>query len=106
MPSSKWFMRAAAIAGVLAIVALESGWIVTEVGRQPWIVQGFMRTSEAVTPAKGIWWIFAFTMLLYITLFTTAALILRALSRRWREGEPEEGELPYSPPPAPQEGSA
>ncbi len=38
-------------------------------------------------------------MLLYIGLFTTAGLILRALSRRWREGQ-EEGELPYSPPPA------
>jgi cytochrome bd ubiquinol oxidase subunit I len=64
-----------------------------------------MRTSEAVTPAKGIWWVFAFTMLLYIGLFTTAAVILRSLSRRWREGqEPEE--LPYSPPsPSPSEAS-
>ena len=87
------------------MVALESGWIVTEVGRQPWILTGFMRTSEAVTPAKGIWWVFAFTMLLYIGLFTTAALILRALARGWREGQEQEGELPYSPPPAP-EGSA
>ena len=36
---------------------------------------------------KGIWWVFAFTMLLYVALFTTAALILRALARRWREGQ-------------------
>jgi hypothetical protein len=57
-----------------------------------------MRTSDAVTPAQGIWWVFAFTMLLYIGLFTTAALIIRALARRWREGAPVEGELPYSPP--------
>jgi cytochrome d ubiquinol oxidase subunit I len=101
LPGTRWFLRAVAISGVAAVGALESGWIVTEVGRQPWILDGFMRTSQAVTPAKGIWWVFAFTMLLYIGLFTTAALILRALSQRWREGEPEEGELPYSPPPRP-----
>jgi cytochrome d ubiquinol oxidase subunit I len=59
-----------------------------------------MRTTQAVTPAKGIWWVFAFTMLLYVGLFSTAVLILRALSRRWREGEAEPEELPYSPPPA------
>jgi cytochrome bd ubiquinol oxidase subunit I len=99
LPETPWFLRAVAVSGVAAVVALESGWIVTEVGRQPWIVYKFMRTSEAVTPAQGIWWVFAFTMLLYIGLFTTAALILRALARRWREGRPEEGELPYSPPP-------
>jgi cytochrome bd ubiquinol oxidase subunit I len=98
LPGTRWFLRAVAISGIGAVVALESGWIVTEVGRQPWILQGFMRTSEAVTPARGIWWVFAFTMLLYIGLFTTAALILRALARRWREGQPVEGELPYSPP--------
>ena len=52
----------AAVAGVAAVVALECGWIVTEVGRQPWIVNGFMRTSDAVTPAQGIWWVFGCTM--------------------------------------------
>jgi cytochrome d ubiquinol oxidase subunit I len=105
LPGTRWFLRAVAISGIAAVGALESGWIVTEVGRQPWILQGFMRTSAAVTPARGIWWVFAFTMLLYIGLFTTAALIIRALSRRWREGQPEEGEVPYSPPP-PAEASA
>jgi cytochrome d ubiquinol oxidase subunit I len=100
LPGTPWFLRAVAISGVAAIGALESGWIVTEVGRQPWIVDGFMRTTQAVTPAKGIWWVFGFTMLLYIGLFSTAVLILRALSRRWREGEAEPEELPYSPPSA------
>jgi cytochrome d ubiquinol oxidase subunit I len=99
IPQTPWFLRAVAVSGVAAVLALESGWIVTEVGRQPWIVYGYMRTSDAVTPAQGIWWVFAFTMLLYIGLFTTAALIIRALARRWREGAPEEGEVPYSPPP-------
>jgi cytochrome d ubiquinol oxidase subunit I len=100
LPDTVWFLRAVAVSGVAAVLALESGWIVTEVGRQPWIVEGFMRTSEAVTPAQGIWWIFGFTMALYVGLFATAGLILRALSRRWREGEPAEpgGDLPYGPP--------
>jgi cytochrome d ubiquinol oxidase subunit I len=102
LPGTPWFLRAVAVSGIAAVVALECGWIVTEVGRQPWIVNGFMRTSEAVTPAKGIWWVFGFTMALYIGLFTTAALILRSLSRRWREGAPTEPgtDIPYGPPPA------
>jgi cytochrome d ubiquinol oxidase subunit I len=104
LPATPWFLRISAIAGVGAIVALECGWIVTEVGRQPWIVNGFMRTADAVTPARGIWWVFGLTMALYVGLATTAIVVLRGLSRRWREGRPEElGEVPYSPPPA--EGS-
>ena len=71
---------------------------------EPWIVNGFMRTSDAVTPAKGIWWVFGFTMALYIGLFTTAALILRSLSRRWREGVEEE--VPYGPPAGASESGA
>ncbi|HEY7267147.1 MAG TPA: cytochrome ubiquinol oxidase subunit I [Solirubrobacterales bacterium] len=103
-PQTKWFLRICAVAGVGAIIALECGWIVTEVGRQPWIVNGFMRTSDAVTPAQGIWWVYGVTMALYIGLGVTAVTVLRALSRRWREGVPEEaGEIPYGPPPG--EGS-
>jgi cytochrome bd ubiquinol oxidase subunit I len=100
-PATPWFLRIAALAGVGAVIALESGWIVTEVGRQPWIVYGFMRTTDAVTPAQGIWWVFGLTMLLYAALAATAITVLRGLSRRWREGRPEEpGEVPYGPPPA------
>ena len=40
LPDGRWFLRGAALAGPAAFVALESGWIVTEVGRQPWIVYG------------------------------------------------------------------
>jgi cytochrome bd ubiquinol oxidase subunit I len=108
IPGTPWFLRAAAVSGVGAILALESGWIVTEVGRQPWIVYGFMKTEGAVTPAQGIWWVFGLTMLLYVGLGVTAITVLRALSRRWREGRPEEpGEIPYGPPPVDRsEGSA
>jgi len=99
IPKTPWFLRAVAVSGAAAIVALWCGWIVTEVGRQPWIVQGYMRTSEAVTDAKGIWFSFGLVLLVYAALGTIAILVLRSMSRRWREGgESEEAGAPYSPP--------
>jgi cytochrome d ubiquinol oxidase subunit I len=57
-----------------------------------------MRTSEAVTEAKGIWFVFAAVLLLYTSLGTIAILVLRSMSRRWREeGEGDETESPYGP---------
>ncbi|HSK50502.1 MAG TPA: cytochrome ubiquinol oxidase subunit I [Solirubrobacterales bacterium] len=98
IPATPWFLRAVAVSGGGAIVALWCGWIVTEVGRQPWIVQDYMRTSEAVTEADGIWFAFAAVLILYTALGTTAILILRSMSRRWREGgAAPEGEGPYAP---------
>lgn len=98
MPATPWFLRAVAVSGAGAILALWLGWIVTEVGRQPWIVQGYMRTSEAVTGAQGIWGAFALVLVLYAAIGTGAVLVLRAMSRRWREeGEEHEAETPYAP---------
>src|SRR5258708_22719413 len=54
LPESAWFYRAVVAAGPLSVVALIAGWVVTEVGRQPWVVYGTMRTSDAVTGASGI----------------------------------------------------
>jgi cytochrome bd ubiquinol oxidase subunit I len=85
IPSTPWFLRAVAVSGAGAILALWCGWIVTEVGRQPWIVQGYMKTTEAVTEAKGIWFAFGGVLLIYAALGTTAVLVLRSMSRRWRE---------------------
>ncbi|MGN6217279.1 MAG: cytochrome ubiquinol oxidase subunit I [Solirubrobacterales bacterium] len=97
IPRTPWFLRIVAISGAAAILALWCGWIVTEVGRQPWIVQGYMRTSEAVTGAQGIWFTFAFVLLLYAAVGTIAVLVLRRMSRRWREGAAEEIASPYAP---------
>ena len=55
MPASRWFLRAAAASGVLAVIAMEAGWIVTEVGRQPWIVYEIMKVEDAVTGNTGVW---------------------------------------------------
>jgi cytochrome bd ubiquinol oxidase subunit I len=106
IPQTKWFLRAVSVSGAGAIIALWSGWIVTEVGRQPWIVQGYMRTEEAVTDADGIWFSFAIVLILYIGLGTAAIKILRSMSRRWREGESTaEVDGPYSPGGAPAGGA-
>ena len=53
LPSTPWFFRAVVAAAPLSVVALIAGWVTTEVGRQPWVVYGVMRTEEAVTGAGG-----------------------------------------------------
>jgi cytochrome d ubiquinol oxidase subunit I len=99
IPRTPWFLRIVALTGAAAILALWCGWIVTEVGRQPWIVNGYMRTSEAVTGAEGIWFAFALVLVLYAALGTIAVLVLRSMSRRWREAgaETETEAGPYAP---------
>ncbi len=106
IPKTPWFLRAVAISGGGAILALWCGWIVTEVGRQPWIVQGYMRTSEAVTDAHGIWFSFALMLVLYAAVGTIAIKVLRSMSRRWREGGDDPEGTPYSPPVAEEGGGA
>ena len=54
LPESRWFYRAVVAAGPLSLVALLAGWVTTELGRQPWVVYGTMRTQQAVTGAGGI----------------------------------------------------
>ncbi|MEA2614931.1 MAG: cytochrome bd ubiquinol oxidase subunit [Chloroflexota bacterium] len=54
LPRSRWFLRAAVLAGPAAVAALEAGWVTTEVGRQPWIVYRVMRTADAVNTAPGL----------------------------------------------------
>src|SRR3954465_1819899 len=100
-PQSRWFLRATAVSGVAAVVALECGWIVTEVGRQPWIVYNVMQTADAVTQASGIGVTFAAVILLYATLGATLVITLRAMSRRWRAGGEEGVDVPYGPEPPP-----
>jgi cytochrome bd ubiquinol oxidase subunit I len=81
--TARWFLRGAAIAGIGAIVALESGWIVTEVGRQPWVVYLVLRTSDAVSQSGGIRFTFATVIGLYAVLGIATLVILRTMSRRW-----------------------
>ena len=83
----RWFLRFAAVTGGLAVVAMEAGWIATEVGRQPWVVYGFMRTHEAAGENSGLWWLLGTTALVYALMTAGAIVVLRSMARRWRAGE-------------------
>ena len=81
LPATPWFLRISAIAGVGAIVALECGWIVTEVGRQPWIVYQVMRTTQAVTAVDYLEIGYVFLVVVYIGLGAAVVWLLRRLTR-------------------------
>jgi cytochrome d ubiquinol oxidase subunit I len=50
----RWLMRAIALATPMGFVAVEAGWMVTELGRQPWVIYGVLKTADAVTPMPGL----------------------------------------------------
>jgi cytochrome bd ubiquinol oxidase subunit I len=100
IPTSRWFLRATAVSGAAAIVALECGWIVTEVGRQPWIVYQVMRTEDAVTQADGVWVSLAVVLVVYTALGIATIAVLRAMARRWRTAPADDVDTPYGPRPA------
>jgi cytochrome d ubiquinol oxidase subunit I len=91
MPGTKWFYRAVIAAGPLSVVALIAGWIVTEVGRQPWIVYELMRVEDAVTGAEGIPIGYATLVVVYIGLAALAFFMLRRLARQGPEPIDREG---------------
>ena len=82
---TRLFMLAALAAGPAATVALEAGWIVTEVGRQPWIVYGVLRTRDAVTQAEGIRYGYYALVAVYTAMTAATVYVLRRLARLPRE---------------------
>jgi cytochrome d ubiquinol oxidase subunit I len=98
MPKSKLFLRIASIAGVLAVITMEAGWTVSEVGRQPWIVYNHMKVEDAATGNTGVWITFVAVLILYAGLGVTTILVLRAMSRRFRaEHGFDDSDVPYGP---------
>jgi cytochrome d ubiquinol oxidase subunit I len=93
---SRWLLRALVVAGPASIVAMETGWITTEVGRQPWIVHGVLRTEDAVTDAGYIWITLAVLVLVYGLMTLGALAVIRSMSARWRAGERDLAS-PYGP---------
>jgi cytochrome d ubiquinol oxidase subunit I len=81
LPRSPWFYRAVVLAGPLSVVALIAGWMTTEVGRQPWVVYGYMRTAQAVTGAHGITVGYGMLVAVYLALAAALAWLLRRFSR-------------------------
>jgi cytochrome bd ubiquinol oxidase subunit I len=99
LPPQRLFWAAGAVSGVAAIAAMESGWVVTEVGRQPWVVYHLLTTAAAATTNGGVLTSLSLVIVVYAVLGTGTILILRTLSRRWRSGDLEEAAVPYGPPP-------
>ncbi|MFE0510049.1 cytochrome ubiquinol oxidase subunit I [Streptomyces sp. NPDC058964] len=118
LPASPWFFRGAACAGVASVVAVECGWITTEVGRQPWIVYQYMRVAEAVTAtrAPALWTMFGLVAAVYVFVFGSFLAVLLKMRTRWRladasdtmagRAESPEAETPYGPRSALRAGSA
>ncbi|TME91560.1 MAG: cytochrome ubiquinol oxidase subunit I [Chloroflexi bacterium] len=104
LPESRWFYRLAALSGIGSYVAVESGWITTEVGRQPWIVSGTLRVSDAVTdaPANFVWTSLIALVVIYALIAFFFVTLLIKLAERWRREDsgvaaaPEMG-VPYGP---------
>ncbi len=94
-PEAKLFWVASSFAGVAAIVALEAGWIVTEVGRQPWIVWQLVRTKDAVSLSTGIVASAITISLVYLGLGIVTIIVLRIIAKRMAAGE--DVEIPYGP---------
>jgi cytochrome d ubiquinol oxidase subunit I len=98
LPPQRLFWLLGAVSGAAAIVAMECGWVVTEVGRQPWVVYRLQTTTAAATTNGGIITSLTLVIVLYAVLGAATLLILRALARRWRRGDAEEAAVPYGPP--------
>jgi cytochrome d ubiquinol oxidase subunit I len=98
LPTNRWFLRIAACCGVVSVIVMEAGWVVTEVGRQPWIVYDYMRVEDAATGNTGVWITFFGVVALYLGVGVTTVLVLRMMSRRFRQ-QPgfDDHDTPYGP---------
>jgi cytochrome d ubiquinol oxidase subunit I len=106
LPRHRWFWLLAAAAGPAAVVAMEAGWIVTEVGRQPWVVYRLLTTAQAATTNGGVIDTLTAVIVLYAVLGVATVIILRVLARRWHQGEDHAVAVPYGPPNTPAAGEA
>lgn len=89
--NKKWLLRLFVWSVPLGYIAIEAGWVVTEVGRQPWIINGIMRTKDAVTPMPGI----AYSFYLFTAVYISLALIVTFLLHRQIKMVPEIYDVPH-----------
>jgi cytochrome d ubiquinol oxidase subunit I len=95
--NNRWFLRLVAVTGPIAILAVESGWVATEVGRQPWTVWQVLTTVDAASESSGLWWSYVAVLIVYLGMTVGAYVVLRSMARRWRSGEVDLPS-PYGPP--------
>ena len=95
VPEGRLLLWAIGASGFLSFVAMEAGWMVTEIGRQPWIIYGVVRTAAAITPAPGLVLSFIVSTIIYILLAVVCAGLLLHQAAITRKGvEPEVHEEP------------
>jgi cytochrome d ubiquinol oxidase subunit I len=99
LPPQRLFWLLGAVSGPAAIAAMECGWVVTEVGRQPWVVYRRLTTAAAATRNSGILGSLAVVVVVYAVLGVATLVILRTLASRWRRADTQESDVPYGPPP-------
>jgi cytochrome d ubiquinol oxidase subunit I len=85
---AKWFLGAVTLSGIAAVIAMECGWITTEVGRQPWIVYNVLKVANAVNPEHGIQYGFYALLFVYGILTVILIAVLRYLAKLPIEIEP------------------
>jgi cytochrome d ubiquinol oxidase subunit I len=92
---ARWFHRIALAAIALPYIAATAGWVLTEMGRQPWIVQGLLKTSEANSPSVSTTWL-GISLGVFVALYVALLLVDFVLMRRYaRPGRPlQEEEVP------------
>jgi cytochrome d ubiquinol oxidase subunit I len=79
LPDSRRLMRSLAIVTPFGFIATEAGWIVTEVGRQPWVVSGLVKTADAVTPMTGLVYPMMLFTALYLALGAVVVVVMRSI---------------------------
>ena len=87
LETARWFHRIALVAIAFPYIAASAGWVLTEMGRQPWIVQGLLKTSEANSPSVGTAWI-AVSLAVFVTLYLVLGIVDFVLMRRYSRPEP------------------
>ncbi|TMC80559.1 MAG: cytochrome ubiquinol oxidase subunit I, partial [Chloroflexi bacterium] len=91
IPENRWLLRGVVLAGVLGFLAVELGWMVTEEGRQPWVIYGYLRTKDAVTTAPFLNITFLIFSVIYVALTITMIVLLLRQARlplpkmEWKE---------------------
>ena len=86
LPERRWWLWLTVLLGPAGMIAMEAGWTVTEVGRQPWAIYGVLRTADAVTPVTGLWLPFTLFAVIYLGLGVVTALVLARHVRQTVKG--------------------
>src|SRR5262245_27022697 len=84
---ARWFQRIAIVAIAFPYIAATAGWILTEMGRQPWIVQDLLKTSDAISPNLGTATI-ATSLTVFALLYLTLGVVDFVLMRRYAQVDP------------------